>query len=255
MSAASATSGNLPASEEPRAAHVIEALCRVMRDLPSIEKGGTAAPQQGGYRYRGIEQITPHTQRLFAQHGVLFAPRVVGYQIRERIVSNKPWTDVIEEVEYDVYGPGGPTDKIVVGPILAIGRDSSDKGGNKCLTQAMKYALLQVFQVSDPADDADGTTHEADTHSTRATGRGSRRQQPDNDPLAGAEKAASKGQREAVQKAYDALTAEQQAAAQVWIEAEGLPAPERLTKAQADRALAHFLRLALPSGQPEEAKP
>lgn len=147
---------------EPKATHVIEALCRVMRDLPSIGKGGTAAPQQGGYAYRGIDQITPHTQELFARHGVVFTPRVVSFELRELMVGGKPWTDVVEQVEYDVYGPGGPEDKIVIGPILAIGRDNSDKGGNKCLTQALKYALLQTFQVSDPKDDADGTTHVAD---------------------------------------------------------------------------------------------
>lgn len=150
------------AGVEARATNVVEALCRVMRDLPSIEKGGTAAPQQGGYAYRGIEQITPHTQELFSRHGVLFTPRVVSFELRELMVGGKPWTDVVELVEYTVYGPGGPEDRITIGPVLAIGRDNSDKGGNKCLTQALKYALLQVFQISDPKDDADGQTHEAD---------------------------------------------------------------------------------------------
>jgi len=211
------------ATEEPKAAHVIEALCRVMRDLPSIEKGGQADPKQGGYRYRGIDQITPHTQELFARHGVLFTPRVISFDLRELMVNAKPWTDVVEEIEYDVYGPGGIEDKIVIGPILAIGRDNSDKGGNKCLTQAMKYALLQTFQISDPVDDADGTTHEADARS--------------------AEPAAAKAQIVAVKQAIAGLTAEQWPPLQEWSRKQNLPEPDRLTAKQAEAALAYLAEL------------
>lgn len=207
-------------TDEPKAAHVIEALCRVMRDLPSIEKGGTAAPQQGGYRYRGIDQITPHTQELFARHCVLFAPRVVSFELRELMVGGKPWTDVVEEVEYDVYGPGGVEDKIVIGPILAIGRDNSDKGGNKCLTQAMKYALLQAFQVSDPKDDADGTTHEADV-----------RRDPAPDPASPEQLAEIKRLDAAIPagELWDRVVK--------WTRDQKLPAPGKLTAAQAQDAV------------------
>lgn len=149
---------------EGYAPNVIVALLRVMRDLPGIGRDQTASAQQGGYPYRGIEQITHHTQGLFARHGVVFSPRCVSYEIRDLLVNNKPWTDTIQQVEYDVYGPGGPADKIVVGPILCIGRDNSDKGANKGLTQAYKYALLQALNISDAKDDNDGTTQEADAH-------------------------------------------------------------------------------------------
>lgn len=144
------------------AANVVEALRRVMRDLPSIGRDQTASQSQGGYAYRGIEQITKHTQGLFARHGVVFTPRVLSYEVRDLTINNKPWTDVYELVEYTVYGPGGIEDRIIVGPILAIGRDNSDKGANKCLTQALKYALLQALCISDAKDDTDGQTHEAD---------------------------------------------------------------------------------------------
>lgn len=145
------------------APNVIVALLRVMADLPAIGKdqrmSGSGA---GGYAYRGIEQITGHCQGLFAKHGVVFAPRLVSHEIREIEVNGKPWTDTIEQVEYDVYGPAGIEDRITVGPILAIGRDNSDKGANKCLTQAYKYALLQALCISDAKDDGDTQTHEAD---------------------------------------------------------------------------------------------
>lgn len=149
-------------SDEAKAANVIEALTRVMRDLPAIGKDSQASAQQGGYAYRGIEAITAAAQGLFSKHGVVFTPHVLSYEVRELSINNKPWTDVYEMVEYTVYGPGGITDCIKVGPILAIGRDNSDKGGNKCLTQAYKYALMQSLMVSDAKDDGDQASHEAD---------------------------------------------------------------------------------------------
>lgn len=149
-------------TDSGKAANVVEALSRVMADLPAIGRDQTASQQQGGYAYRGIEQITKHTQGLFAEHGIVFVPRVVSYEIRDLMVNNKPWTDTVELVEYTVYGPGGVDDHITVGPILAVGRDNSDKGGNKCLTQAFKYALLQTLCISDAKDDGDNQSHEAD---------------------------------------------------------------------------------------------
>lgn len=83
-------------------------------------------------------------------------------------VNGKPWTDTRQLVSYSVFGPAGPDDRIEVGPVLAIGRDSADKGANKCMTQAFKYLLLQLFCVSDSKDDADAASVEADRRSSSA---------------------------------------------------------------------------------------
>ncbi len=147
---------------ETKPTNVIEALLCVMRALPAIGKDQQASAAQGGYSYRGIEAITAHTQSLFASYGVLFVPRVVRWEIRDIVVNGKPWTDTVEEVEYTVYGPGGVEDTIIVGPLLAIGRDNADKGGNKCLTQAFKYALIQALCISDAKDDSDHGSPGAD---------------------------------------------------------------------------------------------
>ena len=144
---------------------VTEALARVMHDLPAIGKDGRADASQGGYAYRGIEQITREAQRLFAKYGVVWSPRVTSHVIKDITVRDKPWTDTILTVAYDVYGPSHTLeepDTITVGPLVAIGRDNSDKGANKCMTQAFKYALLQVLCISDGADDNDGTHDERD---------------------------------------------------------------------------------------------
>lgn len=150
-------------AKETKPANVVQALAAVMAELPAIGKGKKADPKQGGYAYRGIDQITTAVQPLLAKYGIVFVPRVVDHEIREITVNDKPWTDTVALVAYDVYGPGGAEDKITVGPILSIGRDNSDKGGNKCLTQAFKYALTQTLCISDERDDADHGSPEADS--------------------------------------------------------------------------------------------
>jgi hypothetical protein len=137
-----------------------------MGALKGIAKDQKAGPNQGGYAYRGIEAITRQAQPLFAREGILLVPHVEAPEVFNIVVNDRPWTDTRMLVSYTVYGPGGPEDKIELGPLFAIGRDNSDKGANKCMTQAFKYALLQLLCISDAADDTDGTDAEADTPPT-----------------------------------------------------------------------------------------
>jgi hypothetical protein len=137
------------------------AVARVMAELPAIGKDQSASQAQGGYAYRGIEQITRHVQGLFAKHGVVVVPAVRSIETRELLVNQKPWTDTTLIVDYTLVGPDGST---LHATTVGIGRDNADKGANKAMTQAFKYLLLQLLCISDAKDDADGTTVEADQH-------------------------------------------------------------------------------------------
>jgi ERF superfamily len=214
---------------EAKAGNVIEALCRVMRDLPGIGKDMKSGGDGPGpkYNYRGIEQVTPHTQELFSRHGIVFIPHVRSYEVRDLTINNKPWTDVYELVEYTVYGPGGVDDRITVGPILAIGRDNSDKGGNKALTQAFKYALLQALSISDPKDDPDQSTHVAD----EATRNGSNAVQL-NEFIG----------------LWNQLTRKGKQAYERWRHSEGIPKIGDASWEQAEAAIAEVKRI---RGEPE----
>ncbi|HYA44632.1 MAG TPA: ERF family protein, partial [Acidimicrobiales bacterium] len=141
-----------------------EALSRVMAELPGIGKDEHTDPRQGGYAYRGIEAITRAAQPLLAHYGIVLVPHVQSHEVVGVEVAGKSWTDTRLLVGYTIYGPGGPEDRIEVGPILAVGRDGADKGANKCMTQAFKYLLLQLLCVSDAKDDADAASVEADRH-------------------------------------------------------------------------------------------
>lgn len=144
-------------------ANVTEALAKVIAEIPGIGKDQTAAPQQGGYAYRGIEQITKHVQPLFAKYGIVVAPHVHSFEVDHIEVNGKPWTDTRCLISYTVYGPNGTDDRIEVGPFLTIGRDNADKGANKCATQGYKYLLLQMLCISDAKDDGDQQSVEADS--------------------------------------------------------------------------------------------
>jgi len=150
--------------------NVVEALAAVMRDLPGIGKGGQAAAQQGGYKYRGIEQITAEVQKLFAKYGIITVPRVKHRRVEDIEVNGKPWTDTYLEVDWDIYSSAKPGGRdMIQASTFGHGRDNSDKGTNKAMTQAFKYLLLDMLCISDPADDNDGTNQAADARRTTGT--------------------------------------------------------------------------------------
>lgn len=139
-----------PQPEPP--ANVVQALARVMAELPGI---GRDQQSEQGYNYRGIEAITRHAQALLARYGVVFTPHVERRAVKDFTINNRPWTEDELWVRYRVYGPGGTDDFIEVGPVVGLGRDNSDKGANKAMTQAFKYALIQTLCIGDGKDDPD----------------------------------------------------------------------------------------------------
>lgn len=132
--------------------NVIQAIARVMEELPGI---GRDSKSEQGYQYRGIEAITANAQTLMGKYCVVPIPKVLTRNTVAFNINNKPWTQEELEIEYTVYGPGGVKDCIKVGPLWGLGRDNSDKGANKAMTQAYKYALIQMLVVGDSKDDPD----------------------------------------------------------------------------------------------------
>jgi len=141
------------------AANVQQAIALVMEELPAIGKDQRAAAVEGGYAYRGIEAIAKHLQPLLAKHGVVISPLSHLVSQAPSIAMKDGWTDTILDVEWRIYGPAGDC---IEARTQGIGRDKSDKGAAKALTQARKNLLLSLFSIADKADDADGQTYEHD---------------------------------------------------------------------------------------------
>lgn len=156
-------------SEQPT--NVVAALARVTAELGGIEKlsaderrkrGMGGGDERGvSYAYRGVDQIAAAAAPLFGKYGVVVVPNVVQQTVEPLTINGKPWTDTAVTVEWNIYGPGGMGD-VIQAVTNGLGRDNSDKGPNKALTQSYKNLLLRLLCIGDPADDADGHTHEAD---------------------------------------------------------------------------------------------
>ena len=132
------------------------AVAAVMGDLKGIEKDGG---QGLGYKFRSIEQVTKEVRPLFAKHGVVIVPRATLFDTRPCPGMKENWQDIYMSVEWTIIGPDGST---LTANTIGIGRDNSDKGANKAMTQAYKYLLLDLLVISDPDDDTDGKTFAAD---------------------------------------------------------------------------------------------
>ena len=140
-------------SDQP---NVQQALAAVMDKMPGIGKDDRS-PE--GYNYRGIEAIAKHLQPLLAAHGVIITPLSHLISQAPSLAMKEGWTDTILDVEWRIYGPAGDS---IEARTQGIGRDKSDKGAAKALTQARKNLLLSLFSIADKADDADGQTYEDD---------------------------------------------------------------------------------------------
>jgi hypothetical protein len=139
-------------TQETKQASVTEALAKVIDEMKGVGKDQQFGNPRGGgmaYRYRGIDDMTAAAKPLFGRHGIVWVPRIESMELAQ----HERQTDCTIMMTWQVFGPAG--DSITVGPIVGVGRDSSDKFANKAMTAAWKYALMQTLCVADPADDGD----------------------------------------------------------------------------------------------------
>lgn len=137
---------------------VFEAITLIISEMPGIGKDGAAAAAQGGYAYRGIEQITAVLQPLLAKHGVVIVPQADLVSVTPAPGMKDNWTDTVLRVAWCVYGQDGT---FVNAQTIGIGRDNADKGANKAMSQATKYLYLELFCISDKKDEAEDQDYSA----------------------------------------------------------------------------------------------
>ena len=120
---------------------------KIMADTKSI--GKNKRNQQQGYAFRGIDDVYNEIQVTLAKHKVFTVPTVIDACHEERrSKSNSTLIYRIFTVKYTFYAEDGShVDAVVIGE----GMDSGDKAGNKAMSAAHKYALLQVFCI--PTDE------------------------------------------------------------------------------------------------------
>ncbi len=126
---------------------------RVLADLPAISKNSAAPASMGGYKFRGIEDITAALKPVMAKHGVFCLPNIV-----RRIESERPTRQggvmycVDLKIEFMFWGPASD---VLSCTVWGQGTDSGDKATQKAITSAFKSMLTVAFLISDSENDAE----------------------------------------------------------------------------------------------------
>lgn len=101
-------------------------------------------PQQG-FMYRGIDQVYNALNPVMARLGIFFVPEVLDMKREERTTKNGTvLTYTILTMKYTAFAPDGSSVSMTV---VGEGMDSGDKGCNKAMSVAMKYAMFQLFCI------------------------------------------------------------------------------------------------------------
>lgn len=142
-----------PVFENPK---IYSAIASIMSEVGAIGKEKRNAQQ--GFMYRGIDDVMNVLHPLFARHRVFLVPECLDITRDERTNRNGTMlTYTIAKVKYTLYAEDGSSVSAVV---FGEGMDSGDKGTNKAMAIAMKYALFQIFCIpTEEMIDPDGEAH------------------------------------------------------------------------------------------------
>lgn len=149
---------------------VYKAIAAVMGDLA---KSGISKEQTNTYdkyKFRGIDDVYNALAPLLAKHGLLILPRVLERHSEERASKeNKAVFYITVKVEFDFVSATDGSKHTICAYGEAM--DRGDKGTNKAMTAAYKYACFEAFCIpTEGADDADSETHEVEARITPTAG-------------------------------------------------------------------------------------
>lgn len=134
---------------------IYSAIARIMRDTKAI--GKTEKNLQQGFMFRGIDNIMNELHELFAQNGVFILPEVLEYTVSEKQTSRGGLLYFTRaKIRHRFLAEdGSEVSTVTIGEAM----DSGDKGMNKAMSIALKYALMQMLLIPTKEDkDPDATT-------------------------------------------------------------------------------------------------
>ena len=126
---------------------IFQKIPAMMADVQAIAKDRQNVNQN--YSFRGIDDVYNALHDVFAKHKVFTVPEVIDAKHEERkSKSGGVLIYRIYTIKYKFFAEDGSyVETIVIGE----GMDSGDKAGNKAMSVAHKYALLQILLI--PTDD------------------------------------------------------------------------------------------------------
>lgn len=126
-----------------KTSNIFERLAEVNRKVEAIEK--TQRNTQQNFKYRGIDQVLAELHNLFADNEIIVTQKVLD-QKREERASRSGGLNIWSIVTYQFtfHAPDGSS---VSTEMVGEAMDSGDKGNNKCVSVALKYALIDMFTI------------------------------------------------------------------------------------------------------------
>jgi hypothetical protein len=114
---------------------------------------------QQNYNFRGIDDVYNELHPVFAKNGVFICPNVVRVDREERqSKGGGALIYTIVDVRFTFYTVDG---SCVESTMTGEAMDSGDKGCNKAMSAALKYALMQMFLIPTiDTKDTEEQTHE-----------------------------------------------------------------------------------------------
>jgi hypothetical protein len=135
--------------------NIYQAMNAIMSDCDGLTKDRTS---QGGFKYRGIDDMYNLMHDIFVKHGVFSVPTVLDTTREERKSSQgKTLIYTLMNVMYTFYAVDGSS---ISAQVVGEAFDTGDKSASKALAIAHKYALFQVTMLPTMLSDPDAETHQ-----------------------------------------------------------------------------------------------
>ena len=126
---------------------IYELIGKAIGKVGAIGKEKQAKDSNGriSYKFRGIDDVYNALNPVLAELGIFFCPEVLDQKREERTTkSGTVLTYTLLTVKYTAYAPDGSSVSMTV---VGEGMDAGDKGSNKAMSVAMKYAMFQIFCI------------------------------------------------------------------------------------------------------------
>ena len=127
---------------------IYQRMASIMKATKAIAKG--QKNEQQGFMFRGIDDIMNELHSIFADNEVFIIPEVVNYEVQEKISEKTYQGQTKKSITYytraTIRHHFATTDgSEIVTTTIGEAMDNGDKGMNKAMSIALKYALLQLL--------------------------------------------------------------------------------------------------------------
>lgn len=144
---------------------IYPALIKANKAIGAIAKNN--ANQQQHFMFRGVDDVYNELHPILAECGIVIIPEVVNYEVSERQARNGILLYTRATILHHFTAEDGSH---VTTKVVGEAMDSGDKGMNKAMSIALKYALFQLFTIPTKEDkDPDATIYEIVPQAAEAT--------------------------------------------------------------------------------------